>query len=81
MPDLFLELRDEGGTEPGITPAPLPEAGRGLFMGSADQIRADLRRVQELGAAEAILAVMPQPGPDPLGSYLAAIEQLRALAG
>ncbi len=37
-----------------ITPASLDEATRGLLSGGADQVRADLHRLQELGVTEVI---------------------------
>lgn len=36
MPDLFLELRDDGGSEAEITPAPLPEAEALALLQSAE---------------------------------------------
>jgi probable F420-dependent oxidoreductase len=65
------------GGFPAVTPAP-QGADRGLFVGTPDQIRDDVRRLAALGVDELLLALMPSQGQG-LDGRVRLMEQMREL--
>jgi alkanesulfonate monooxygenase SsuD/methylene tetrahydromethanopterin reductase-like flavin-dependent oxidoreductase (luciferase family) len=66
------------GGFPVVTPT-AQGTDRGIFVGTPDQIRDDVRRLAALGVGELLLALMPPPG-EGLEGLIRQMEQMRELA-
>ncbi len=63
-----------------VTPSPLDSGQRAIFVGSIDQIRADLAATRDLGAHEVLLEAQFTTSVDALEPQLELLEKLTSLA-